>query len=94
MSRALCVIRTPRYESDLVAIGEFIEQNNPEAACELVRLIESQIDHLSDPNFPRRPGRVAGTWELVAHPNYLVLLKQTDTTVTALAVMHAARKYP
>jgi hypothetical protein len=32
--------------------------------------------------------------ELVAHPNYIVLLQQTETTVTALAVMHAARQYP
>jgi plasmid stabilization system protein ParE len=52
------------------------------------------LDQLADHNFPRRLGRVAGTMELVAHPNYIVLLQQTETTVTALAVMHAARQYP
>ena len=52
------------------------------------------LEQLADHNFPRRLGRVAGTMELVAHPNYIVLLQQTETTVTALAVMHAARQYP
>jgi hypothetical protein len=37
---------------------------------------------------------VPGTLELVAHPNYIVLLEQTSTTVTALALMHVARQYP
>ena len=94
MSRPLQVIRTPRYGNDLVAIGEYIEQHNADAARDMVRLLESQVDSLADPNFPRRPGRVPGTLELVAHPNYIVLLQQTDTTVTALAVMHVARQYP
>ena len=52
------------------------------------------LEQLADHNFPRRLGRVAGKMELVAHPNYIVLLQQTETTVTALAVMHAARQYP
>ena len=52
------------------------------------------LEQLADHNLPRRLGRVAGTMELVAHPNYIVLLQQTETTVTALAVMQAARQYP
>lgn len=94
MSCSLQVVRTLRYESDLVAIGEYIEKHNADAAYTIVRLLESQVDSLVDPNFPRRPGRVPGTLELVAHPNYIVLLQQTHTTVTALAVMHVARQYP
>lgn len=94
MSRFLHVVRTPRYDSDLIAAGQYIEQRNPAAAYDMVRLLEQQVDSLSDPNFPRRLGRVPGTLELVAHPNYIVLLTQTDTTATALAVMHVARQYP
>ena len=94
MSRSLQVVRTPRYESDLMGIGEYIEKHNADAAYTMVRLPESQVDSLADPNFPRRPGRVPGTLELVAHPHYIVLLDQTDTTVSALAVMHVARQYP
>lgn len=94
MSRSLQVIRTPRYEADLMAIGEYIQQHNPNAAYDMLMLLETQVDRLADPNFPRRKGRVPGTLELVAHPNYIVLLKQTSTTVTALALMHVARQYP
>jgi toxin ParE1/3/4 len=94
MMRVLRVLRTPRYERDLYSIGEYISQHNANAALTLLRLLESQVDRLADPNFPRRIGRVRGTLELVAHPNYVVVLQQTDTTVTALAVMHVARQYP
>ncbi len=94
MTALLAVIRTPRYADDLMAVGEFIEQNNPDAAYDMVRLLERQVDQLANPNFPRRRGRVAGTLELVAHANYIVVLQQTDNTVTALAVMHVARHYP
>jgi plasmid stabilization system protein ParE len=94
MSRLLLVARTPRYDNDLMAIGEYIEKHNADAAYTMVRLLESQVDKLANPNFTRRPGRVPGTLELVAHANYVVVLQQTATTVTALAVMHVARQYP
>ncbi|MDP3423192.1 MAG: type II toxin-antitoxin system RelE/ParE family toxin [Burkholderiaceae bacterium] len=94
MTGSLQVVRTPRYEADLVAIGEYIARHNTDAAYDMLVLLESQVDQLADPNFPRRTGRVPGTLELVAHPNYIVLLEQTDTTVTALALMHVARRYP
>lgn len=94
MTGRLQVIRTPRYEADLIAIGDYIAQHNADAAYDMLVLLESQVDQLADPNFPRRTGRVPGTLELVAHPNYVVLLTQTRTTVTALALMHVARQYP
>ncbi|MBK9346035.1 MAG: hypothetical protein IPN06_06150 [Burkholderiales bacterium] len=50
MSRLLQVIRTPRYDNDLMAIGEYIEQHNADAAYEMVRLLERQVDSLADPN--------------------------------------------
>lgn len=94
MRRTLKVVRTPRYDNDLIAIGEYIEQRNADAAYAMVRLLEDQVDNLADPNFPRRIGRVPGTLELVAHPNYVVVLQQTDTTVTVLNLLHVARQYP
>lgn len=94
MSRVLTVIRTPRYDNDLVAVGEYIEQDNPDAALALLLHIENQVDNLADPNFPRRKGRKAGTLELVVHPNYVVVFEQTDTTVTVFNLLHVARKYP
>ena len=53
-----------------------------------------QVAKLSDPNFPRCPGRVTGTAELVAHKNYIVILEEDETTVTVLNDIHARKKYP
>ncbi|WP_221180279.1 type II toxin-antitoxin system RelE/ParE family toxin [Salinisphaera japonica] len=42
--------------------------------------------------YPR--GRVVGTRELVAHPNYLIVYKVGAERVDIIAVVHACRKYP
>lgn len=90
----MIVLRTARYQASLDAIETHIAQDNPLAATEMWLSIDDQVTSLSDPNFPRRLGRVAGTLELVAHENYIVILEQSGNTVTALDVLHVARKYP
>lgn len=90
----LHVVKTEQFHLDLEQLVLYVARDNITAALALEALIHRQVDQLADHNFPRRLGRVAGTMELVAHPNYIVLLQQTKTTVTALAVMHAARQYP
>lgn len=90
----LKVEKTDSFMRDMDDIVVHIAQDNLGAAVDLEARIHHQVDSLADPNFPRRLGRVPGTLELVAHPNYVVVLRQTDTTVTALAVMHVARQYP
>ena len=75
------VLRKPQYLESLQAIDLWLS-------------IDDQVSQLSDPNFPRRRGRVTGMLELVAHPNYVVILEQTLDTVTVLDVLHAAKKYP
>ncbi|MCF8169108.1 MAG: type II toxin-antitoxin system RelE/ParE family toxin [Rhodoferax sp.] len=88
------LLRKPQYWESLQAIEDYIAQDNPRAAIDLWLSIDDQVSRLIDPNFPRRPGRVAGTLELVVHPNYIVILEQTLDTVTVLEVLHAAMKYP
>ena len=88
------VLRQPLYFESLNAIEDYIAQDNPSAAVDLWLNIDEQVSKLSDPNFPRRRGRVEGTLELVAHPNYVVVLTQTLDTVTAIEVLHSAMKYP
>jgi len=56
--------------------------------------IDEQVEKLADPNFPRRPGRVAGTFELVAHKNYIVVFYGDAPAVTALNVIHVRKRYP
>lgn len=88
------VLRKPRYWESLQAIEEFVAKDNPSAALDLWLTIDDQVAQLANPSFPRRRGRVPGTLELVAHPHYVVILVQTEDTVTAIEVLHVARKYP
>lgn len=88
------VLRKPRYWESLQAIEDFVGKDNPTAAVDLWLTIDDQVSLLADPNFPRRRGRVSGTLELVAHPNYVVILVQAEDTVTAIDVLHVARQYP
>jgi len=93
MSARLSVVRTEGYLLDLEAVHDYIEQDNPDATMALMLHIDDQIDHLADPNFPRRKGRKPGTLELVVHPNYVAVLQQTDATVAVLNLLHVARQY-
>lgn len=88
------VVRTQSYRDDLDAIEAYIADDNPKAGAEMWLFIDEQVDNLADPKFPRRPGRVRGTTELVAHANYVVILEEDATTVTVLGVVHARQKYP
>lgn len=91
---ALKVVKTDQFLADLEDVVMFIAQDNVLAAIDMEQHVHSQVDSLVDPNFPRRMGRVPGTLELVVHPNYVVVLQQTNTTVTAFNVLHVARQYP
>ena len=87
------MLRKPQYWESLQAIDDYIAHDNPVAAIDMWLAIDDQVSKLADPNFPRRPGRVAGTLELVAHPNYVVILEQTLEAVTVLEVLHSAMRY-
>lgn len=88
------VIRTTPYTVNLDAIADEVAKDNPEAALNLWFHIDDQVGNLADPNFPRRRGRVKGTSELVAHPNYIVILEEDAATVTVLNVVHSRRQWP
>ena len=88
------VIRRKTYRDDLQAIAAYVAQDSPGAAARLRLRIDDQVSKLADPNFPRRRSRIVGTKELVAHENYIVILNEDETSVTALNVVHAKRQFP
>jgi toxin ParE1/3/4 len=88
------IVRRASYFADLDGIERYIAGDNPTAAAALWLEIDDQVARLADPNHPRRPGRVTGTMELVAHPNYIVIFQEDATTVDVLNVVHARRQYP
>jgi toxin ParE1/3/4 len=88
------VLRQPQYWDSLQAIEDSLAYDNPSAAVDLWLHSDDQVSKPSDPNFPRRRGRVPGALELVAHPNFVVILEQTLDTVMAIEVLHVATKHP
>lgn len=80
--------------ADLMAIVDYISDDNPNAALALMEEIQGKVAQL--PAHPKRcrPGRVEGTRELVVRPNYIVVYVETEAAVTVLRVLHAAQMWP
>lgn len=80
--------------ADLMAIVDYISDDNPDAALALMVEIQGKVAQL--PAYPKRcrPGRVEGTRELIVRPNYIVVYAENTTAVTVLRVLHAAQMWP
>lgn len=85
---------TPEAIQDREAIYDYIEADNPAAALALDELLSEKANRLVDHPGLGRSGRVAGTHELVAHQNYIVVYDVTGSSVRILRVLHAARQWP
>ena len=75
-------------------IRDRIKRDNPVAAKALNKLLREKANRLIDHPELGRPGRVPGTRELVAHPNYIIVYKVIGGEVRVLRVLHAAMAYP
>lgn len=79
---------------DLLAIVDYISDDNPDAAQSLKDEIEDKTSRLPDHPQMYRVGRVDGTREMVVRPNYIVVYAETPKTVTVLRILHAAQQWP
>ena len=79
-------------------IYDYIETDNPAAALALDELFAEKAGRLLDHPELGRAGRIAGTRELVAHRNYILVYDLTgDLTgdlVRVLRVLYVARQWP
>ncbi len=89
----LPLIWLPKALDGLEEIIAYVEVRNPEAAQKLRQRIEQVVELLPEHPYMFRPGRVAGTREAVAHPNYLVIY-QVSEIIEVVAVLHARQRYP
>ena len=81
-------------QADLEAILAFIADRNPQAALNLYDDIERVVSQLPQHPYLYRPGRVSGTHELVAHPNYIVVYRVGVTSIEIVSVLHSRQQYP
>jgi addiction module RelE/StbE family toxin len=85
---------TPEAVQDRDKIYDYIEADNPAAALALDTLFSEIASRLVDHPGLGRSGRVAGTRELVAQRNYILVYDLTVDLVRVLRILHAARQWP
>ncbi|WP_147462848.1 type II toxin-antitoxin system RelE/ParE family toxin, partial [Pseudomonas savastanoi] len=71
------IIWRQRARMSLAKIIRYISNEDPKAAQAILERLQSAILPVADHPYLYRPGRVAGTRELVAHPNYVLVYRVT-----------------
>ena len=91
-------MRVVRWEADArlqyLDILSYITDRNPDAAFWLDQEVSRKLELLR--KFPElgRPGRVAGSRELIIHPNYLLIYRIATSTIDVIRMLHARQQYP
>lgn len=89
------ILFSPQAAQDLDEIFDHILQENPSAAVEVLDRIRERIRSLVEMPHQGRPGRVAGTRELVVpRTPFIVPYQVTGNTVEILRVYHGGRRWP
>lgn len=79
----------------LARIQDYIANENPRAAFEVVRRIRTAVSQLAVHPKIGRPGRVHGTYELVINDlPYIVPYRIKKNEVQIMSVYHMSRKWP
>ncbi|PLC52414.1 type II toxin-antitoxin system mRNA interferase toxin, RelE/StbE family [Pollutimonas nitritireducens] len=79
---------------DLAEIITYIAERSPQAARNIRRHIESALLPVAEHPYLYKPGRISGTREIVAHPNYIIVYKVTYSAIEVMNVVHARQEYP
>ncbi len=90
----LPILWLPSASEDLNEIIDYIADRNFSAALELQEVIEQSTSQIPQHPYIYRAGRVAGTREMVVHPNYLVVYRVGATAIEILGVLHTRLPYP
>jgi toxin ParE1/3/4 len=80
--------------ADLLTIVDYLSDDNPDAAQQLKDDIEAKVAKLAEHPKLYRPGRVAGTREMIVRRNYVVVYAEDPRAVSILRVLHAAQQWP
>ncbi|WP_054078650.1 type II toxin-antitoxin system RelE/ParE family toxin, partial [Pseudomonas amygdali] len=88
------IIWRQRARMSLAKIIRYISNEDPQAAQAILERLQSAILPVADHPYLYRPGRVPGTRELVAHPNYVLVYRVTLERIEVVNVIHARQEYP
>jgi toxin ParE1/3/4 len=84
----------PQARESLQSLLTYIADRNQSAARALADDIERATSALPEHPYLYRHGRVAGTRDLVVHPNYRIVYRVTLSSIEVINVLHARQKYP
>ena len=84
----------PQARKSLVQIVRYIAERNLIAAHTMRQRIEDAVLPLSEHPYLFRPGRVPGTREIVAHPNYIVIYRVEADCIEVVDVVHSRQQFP
>jgi toxin ParE1/3/4 len=86
---------TEEAADDLERISNYLFEETPTHAPELVRAIYKAPNSLLTFPYRGRPGKKEGTRELVLSPlPYIVVYRITGTVVHIVRILHGAQKWP
>jgi toxin ParE1/3/4 len=85
----------PLAEQDLEAAYEYIQQDNENAAKQLVARVFSAVGLLTRHPLAGREGRVKGTRELaITRTPYVIAYRVHTDEIQILAILHGAQRWP
>lgn len=86
---------TKGARKNLTQVEEYIDQNNPQAALDIVFKIIQSVEYLADHPAMGRTGRIFDTRELII-PNtpYIVLYRIKGKYLQVLRVLHSTMQWP
>jgi toxin ParE1/3/4 len=89
------IVWAPRAIAHVAHLREYIARDNPNAANRIASALLEAVERLAKlPNLGR-PGRVAGTRELVVPETpYIIAYRLRGDRLQVVAVFHARQKWP
>jgi toxin ParE1/3/4 len=89
------VVWSPRAIGHLAALRDYIARENPGAAARTATMLLAAVHRLAElPNLGR-PGRVAGTRELVVPgTRYVIPYRVRGERLESIAVFHGRQRWP
>jgi len=81
-------------QTDLTRILGYLAERSQQAAFDLYNNIDQVVSQLPQHPYLYRCGRVAGTRELVVHPNYVIVYQIGTASIEIISVLHARQQYP
>lgn len=81
--------------SDLQAAGEYIAQDNRQAAVRMAKRVREAVDYIRNHPNIGRPGRLTDTRELVVSGTpFIVVYWLQQGSIQILRVLHHAQRWP